>query len=213
MIVLAFDTSAAHCAAAVVSGDTVLAERIEPMARGQAERLMGLLAELLAEAGLGYADLHAIGVGTGPGNFTGIRIAVSAARGLALALQRPAIGVSGLEAAACGLPRPLLAVLPAPRGRVYCQLFDDGPPEPPALRDPTTDPLPRAAALTGDGAAAVQPLVGGRLLPPSLSGPAAIARIAAARLASGTAQPRPAPLYLRPADAAPARDRPPPLLP
>src|SRR6056297_2365432 len=77
--ILAFDTSAAHCAAAIVSGDTILARRDEEMARGQAERLMPLLAELLAEAGLAWSDLAALGVGTGPGNFTGIRIAVAAA--------------------------------------------------------------------------------------------------------------------------------------
>ena len=78
--VLGFDTSAAHCAAAVVSGGRVLACRVEPMARGQAERLFPLLEALLSQAGVTWRDLSAIGVGTGPGNFTGIRIAVAAAR-------------------------------------------------------------------------------------------------------------------------------------
>ena len=59
------------------------------MARGQAERLVPMLEEMLAEAGLGWRDLDALGVCTGPGNFTGIRISVSAARGLALALDVP----------------------------------------------------------------------------------------------------------------------------
>ena len=98
--VLGFDTSAAHCAAAVVCGDRVLAERAEPMTKGQAERLFPLLEELLAEAGLAWSDLDAIGVGVGPGNFTGVRISVAAARGLALSLGIPAIGVSATEAAA-----------------------------------------------------------------------------------------------------------------
>ena len=62
---LGFDTSAAHCAAAVVSGDRVLARRFEPMARGQAERLMVLLEETLAEAGVAWPGLSGIGVGVG----------------------------------------------------------------------------------------------------------------------------------------------------
>ena len=84
-LVLGFDTSAAHCAAALLSGGTCLAARHEEMAKGQAERLMPLIAELLEEAGAATGDLAAIGVGIGPGNFTGIRISVSAARGLAAA--------------------------------------------------------------------------------------------------------------------------------
>ena len=72
---LAIDTSAAHCAAALLLEDRV-AVRVEPMAKGQAERLMPLLEELLAAEGFGWRDLAAIGVGTGPGNFTGLRIGV-----------------------------------------------------------------------------------------------------------------------------------------
>lgn len=102
--ILAFDTSAAHCAAALLSGDRLLALRTEPMEKGQAERLMPLLEEVLAEGSLGWADLDALAVGTGPGNFTGVRIAVAAARGLALALGKPALGVSRFEALALGLP-------------------------------------------------------------------------------------------------------------
>ena len=83
-LILAFDTSAAHCAAALLSGDRVLARVAEAMPRGQAERLMGLLHEVLSGSGHDWRDLDAIGVGIGPGNFTGIRISVSAARGLAL---------------------------------------------------------------------------------------------------------------------------------
>ena len=70
------------------------------MEKGQAERLMPLISELLAEAGVVLADVTAIAVGTGPGNFTGVRIAVAAARGLALGLGVPAIGVTRLEALA-----------------------------------------------------------------------------------------------------------------
>ena len=66
-IVLGFDTSAAHCAAALLCGQAVLAVRSEAMARGQAERLMPLLERVLAEAGKAWADIDRIGVGVGEG--------------------------------------------------------------------------------------------------------------------------------------------------
>jgi tRNA threonylcarbamoyl adenosine modification protein YeaZ len=127
--ILAFDTSAAHCAAALLwDGGLIL--RDEAMDKGQAERLIPLLEEVLAEAGLGWRDLKAIAVGTGPGNFTGVRIAVAAARGLALGLGIPAVGVTRLEALAFGLPRPVTVIEDARRGEVYVQVFNPDGPEP-----------------------------------------------------------------------------------
>lgn len=198
---LAFDTSGPWCAAAVMRGDSILASRMETMARGQAERLMPLLAETLAEAAVALDDLAALAVGIGPGNFTGIRLAVSAARGLALARGLPAIGVSSLEALAEGQPRPVLAVLDARRGAVYAQRFDPGHDGAPGLiADPAT--LPGCLPRIGDVAGAVSP-----------DTPIAerIARVALTRI--GTAPARPAPLYLRAADAAPPRDPAPAILP
>ena len=215
-MILAFDTSAAHCAAALLRGDEVLAARAEPMAKGQAERLMPLLEELLAGAGAGWRDLDAIAVGIGPGNFTGIRISVAAARGLALSLRIPALGVGTLEALALDLPRPVLAVTDARRGEVYVQGFGAGAVEPRLMTaEALAADLPQGLALVGDGAAVLQALRPDlREVPPALPFAAqALARIAAARLASGAPQPRPAPMYLRSADAAPASDPPPVLLP
>jgi tRNA threonylcarbamoyl adenosine modification protein YeaZ len=83
-IILAFDTSAAHVAVAVMRGDTVLASHAEPMARGQAEQLFPMIEQTLDAAGIALNAIDRIGVGIGPGNFTGIRISVAAARGLAL---------------------------------------------------------------------------------------------------------------------------------
>lgn len=186
---LAIDTSAAHCAAALLLGDRV-AVRVEPMAKGQAERLIPLLEELLAAEGFGWRDLAAIGVGTGPGNFTGLRIGVSAARGLALGLGVPAIGVSGFEAAALGHPRPVTVALPAPRDHLWLQHLTETGAEPPRL-------APAAQAGEVLHAPDAETLV------------RAIAQLACER--AGTPQPRPAPLYVRPADAAPPRD-PAPLL-
>ncbi|MTI03096.1 tRNA (adenosine(37)-N6)-threonylcarbamoyltransferase complex dimerization subunit type 1 TsaB [Roseibium sp. RKSG952] len=188
--ILAFDTSAAHCAAALLRGGEIAVSKAESMTRGQAERLMPLLEEVLAEADCNWQDLDAIGVGVGPGNFTGIRISVSAARGLALGLAVPAVGVSGFEALADLAPDGEIPVIVAPRDQVYVQL----PGSSPQLK-------------SRDEAESLGPLF-------NCSEPAsqasAIARIAAQRWA--TVQEPPAPLYIRPADAAPSRDVPPVLL-
>jgi len=196
--ILAFDTSAAHCAAALLVGGEIIAERREEMGRGQAERLMPLLEELLAEAGKDWRDLDALAVGVGPGNFTGIRIAVSAARGLALGLGKPAIGVSTLEAQAEGTARPCLSLHDARRGMTFAQVLgEDGPQAPEIVLNPAKIHPELVRAPVADPAG----------LPP------AMARIAAQRLASGAPIPRPAPLYIRSADAAPPKDPAPVILP
>ena len=213
-LILGFDSSAAHCAAALLSGDRLLAARAEEMGKGQAERLMPMLEEMLAEAGAGWGDLAAIGVGTGPGNFTGVRIAVAAARGLAMALGIPAVGVTSFEALRAGQNGPVLVALDARRGQIYAQYFDIAGGWGPVLAPPEALPpvQPRAGALClGDAAGAVAPLVAGKVGLPRHPLAEGIARVAAARR-SGTAD-RPAPLYLRPADAAPPREAAPVLLP
>ena len=106
---LGFDSSAAHCAAALILNDQVLVSRQIDMVRGQAEHLMPLLQDVLTEAGKSWRDLDVLGVGTGPGNFTGIRIAVAAARGLALSLKIPAIGITATEALARAVNVPVIA--------------------------------------------------------------------------------------------------------
>lgn len=214
LLILSFDTSAAHCAAALVSGDGLLAERFEEMAKGQAERLLPMLEECLHAAGARWGDLDALAVGTGPGNFTGVRLSVAAARGLALGLSIPAIGVTGLEAMAEGLDRPCLAALDARQGRIYLQGFgtgDDGPQllQAPADLPPALHHLP----VTGDSAAGAIAAAGGApTIPPLWPLAEAIGRVALRRLPDG-AHRRPSPLYLRPADALPARQAPPPILP
>lgn len=210
-LILAFDTAAAHCAAALLSGDRVLASREEAMATGQADRLIPLLEELLAEAGATWADLSALGAGTGPGNFTGTRIAVAAARGLALGLRVPAIGVSAFEALAWGRDDALVA-LDARLGQVYLQGFGTAA-LPPRLQplDAALPDVPPGTPVLGDLAGPVAARTGGAAAPLLLPLAEAIARIAATRV--GQDNPRPAPLYLRAPDAAPPRDPPPTILP
>lgn len=191
-LILGFDTSAAHCAAALLRGDQIIAQRLELMARGQAERLMILLEEVLAEGGATWGDLTAIGVGVGPGNFTGIRIGVSAARGLALGLDIAAVGVTGFEARAVD---GALAAIPAPREQVYAALPDQAPRLMPASE---AAEAARGAGLTFAPEASPEGMA------------AAIARCAALRFGDSPAAP--APLYMRAANAAPSRDVPPALI-
>ena len=191
-LILGFDTSAAHCAAALLSGDRVLASRTEEMTRGQAERLMPLLEEVLAEGNVTWRDLTAIGVGVGPGNFTGIRIAVSAARGLALGLEIPAVGVNGFDARQAAGTLPAIS---APRDQMYIAP-SDGPARLTTLEDAQDTANRLGLTLLAENN------------PQGLA--ESIARQAAARYATTTEPP--APLYLRPADAAPSRDVPPALL-
>ncbi len=197
-LILAFDTSAAHCAAALLSGDQVLAQRVEEMARGQAERLLGLCQEMLHGQNLSLQDLTAIGVGIGPGNFTGIRISVAAARGLALGLSVQAIGISAFDALRYGAQGPCACAVDARRGQVFFQTFDQNAQPEPVLIDSHALPV-------FDG-----PLIGAGGQPPVF--PTAVAIAQCARLRLDQKAPRPSPLYLRPADAAPARDAPPVIL-
>ncbi|WP_210527992.1 tRNA (adenosine(37)-N6)-threonylcarbamoyltransferase complex dimerization subunit type 1 TsaB [Rubellimicrobium arenae] len=210
-LILAFDTSAAHCAAALLSGDRVLAAREEAMATGQAERLLPLLEGILREEGATWADLAALGVGTGPGNFTGVRIAVAAARGLALGLRIPAIGVTAFEALAWGRDA-VLAARDARLGQVHVQAF--GPVAFGPLTVGPEDPLPvlpPGTPCVGHAADDLAARTGGMAAEPLVPLAVATARIALRRRQGDN--PRPAPLYLRAADAAPPRDPAPVILP
>lgn len=206
-LILALDTAAAHCAAALVQGGQLRAERVEPMARGQAERLLPLASELLAEAGADWPEIGLIAVGTGPGNFTGLRIGVAAARGLALGRGIPAIGVSLFESLAVGLPGPVLVTLDDRRDGLFAQRLLDGRPEGAPVEagfaelSAALGPLAPGTLCLGHRAAEVAALLGAGAGSEAVApDPAAIARVAAARHAAGGA-PRPAPLYIRRADA------------
>lgn len=198
-MILSFDTSGPYCAAAVVSGEDVLAHAQEEMTKGQAERLLGLCQELMLQSGASFQELTAIGVGIGPGNFTGIRISVSAVRGLALALGVPAVGVSAFDALHFGTDGPCVCAVDARRDQVYLKGYDNPP-----LQEPQIYPLGQLPTFQG-------PLIGCGGQKPTAPTAIAIAQIA--RQLYDKNPPSPAPMYLRPADAAPARDASPVIIP
>ena len=233
-MILGFDTSGPWLSAALVERGGVLAHRTKTMTRGQAEALFPLLEELMAGEGVGWPDLAALAVGTGPGNFTGLRIAVASARGLALSLGVPAVGVSGFEAmtaapqfddrpfATDGGPGPhphLVVSLPAPRGQAYVQRMRYGVPQgEPLLIDPADPPetirQPLNMQVHGHRADQIaRPFTAGHeTYEPQHMG-VRVALVAHRRLASGEAPERPRPLYVRPPGAAPPKDRAPRIVP
>lgn len=128
-LVLAIDTSLDACSAAVVRGSDVLAVASELMQRGQAERLAPMVRDVVRNAGKSFADLDRVAVTIGPGSFTGVRVGLSFARALAVALGRPCLGVSTLEALALGDGDDGLraGVIDTP-GASYVALYDNGAP-------------------------------------------------------------------------------------
>ena len=188
-ILLAIDTAAPRLQLALLNADDRVETLVEDMATGQAERLFPALAELLARANTSYAELTRIAVTTGPGSFTGLRIGLSAARGLGLALNLPILGIPSLLAlslvAQC---EPVAVLLDARRDEAYFQSFSG-----PGIAIAAPALLPMAAARSRI------PLGAGLITSPFVD-IAALARFAT------TADPAlypPEAAYIRDADAKP----------
>ena len=145
MKLLALDAATTACSVACWSDGAVIAQREETAGRRQAEILMPMVQSTMREAGFDYNMLDLIAVTTGPGSFTGVRIGLATARGLALASGLPLTGVTTLQALAAAAPPderqggPILAVLDARRDQLYGQFFDIN-------GDPASDPFAAAAA-------------------------------------------------------------------
>jgi tRNA threonylcarbamoyladenosine biosynthesis protein TsaB len=215
MRILAFDCAGAQCAAAILSDGDILATRRILAERGHAQLLIPMLVELLDEAGLEFSDIDRFAVTTGPGSFTGIRVALAAAHGLALGTGKPIVGITVFEAMAAvgtGSSR-LLVAIDSRRAELFVQMFD-------SAGAPITEPVmlppeavadwagPGALALTGDAAALIAPHLAGMVDNPPDGwtiqvDPVVVARLAADRSAGAP----PAPFYLRPPDAVPAKIR------
>ena len=216
MKLLAFETATEGCSVAVwVDGD--VRERFQVAPRRHAELALPWAEQLLAEAGVAKAQLDAIAVGRGPGAFTGVRLAIAIAQGIALALDRPLVPVSTLAVLAAGAPSDatrILAAIDARMGEVYSGAFERREGGLVAVLDEAVSP-PGAVALPGDagdwhgvgtgfaaGEAALQASLGTRLADvdaTALPRASDLARLAAAAFARGEALPpeRVEPAYLR----------------
>ncbi len=213
MRILAFDCAGAQCAAAILTDGDVTAEKRLLAERGHAQLLIPMLVELLDGSGLTFADIDRFAVTIGPGSFTGIRVALAAAHGLALGTGKPIIGITNFEAlaaAATGIAESrLLVAIDSKRAELFVQLFDrtGAALGEPAMLAPDAIAAwagPEPVALAGDAAAQLAGMVGGRLV----AGPVTVDPVVVARLAAGRAAgPAPAPFYLRAPDAVPAKIR------
>lgn len=126
MLILAIDTSQKACSVALCRGDDLVAAKSEMLGRGHAERLLPMIDEMLTAHDIKYADIDRLAVITGPGAYTGVRIGVAAARGLALADKIPCLGFTALEVAMAddAVPEGLILSTVAGRGdTVFTQIF------------------------------------------------------------------------------------------
>ena len=204
MIILALDTCLSACSAALVDGDLVRAWRFEPMVRGHQERLALMVQELMAEAGAAFSTVERIGVTVGPGSFTGLRVGLAFAKGLALALDIPCVGVGALQALGYGRAGLSVAIADARRDQAYWQAFRDGapitPPQASGLAD-IVDWLTEQGGpdtLVGPGVG----LLSARFPKATLLETPGPDPVAVAALAAAVEKPMPpAPLYLRTPDA------------
>jgi len=211
---LAFDCSGASCSAAVWRDGAVQSQIFVEMERGQAEHLLPQIARVMEEAELGFDALQAIATIVGPGSFTGLRIGLAAARGLALASGKMLIALDAFEAVLAAIPldraggMPILVAVDSRRGPVFAQLF--GPDRQkigaPAQveRDALLDFVPDGpVAIAGDGQGAFEALGQTRFL--VLTDHVRIRADAVARAAAllgpdGVDRLPLSPLYLRPPD-------------
>jgi tRNA threonylcarbamoyl adenosine modification protein YeaZ len=132
MRILAIDTALEACAAAVLDTEQgKVASETLPMVRGHAEALLPLIQRVMQQADMAFSALDRIAVTTGPGSFTGLRVGISAARGIALATGKPAVGLSTLSAYAAPLlasddQTAVIAAIDARHNHVYLQMFGPG---------------------------------------------------------------------------------------
>lgn len=226
MRILGFDTATTACSVALWEDGRIVARRLEHMPRGQSERLIPMVLEVMTERRAKFADLDLLAVTNGPGAFTGLRIGLAAARGMALAGNLPCFGVTTLAAVAAGVPaaerqnRKLLVVLESKRADVYAQAFTpdlapEGGPEavlPADLPRLAETDAKRGVIVAGDAAERVLEVLirAGREATvssaPGIPDAATVATLAAENWSGEEPPVLPRPLYLRPPDVTRAKN-------
>lgn len=211
MKILSLDTAMAACSAAVIDTDMArpLAAAFVPMERGHAEALPPMVAEVMQQSGLDFPQIDRIAVTTGPGTFTGVRIGLAFARGLALARSLPVVGIDSLSAIASneGADAPLLVVSDARNDEVYAAIFESGRR---LVKGPhvtsaaaVAEDVPSEALVLGSAAEVVMRASGRSDLKRSRAGDLPVAAQFARIAAASAADTMPSPLYLRAPDAKP----------
>ncbi len=199
MYVLSLDTSSAMLSIAVLDEKKVLSYQEIMTERGQGEILIPSIIQVLKQAHLDITDIDAVAVAVGPGSFTGVRVGLSTARGIGLALSKPVYGVTNFEAEAYGILKPITVVLDTKRGDYYTQSFDEN-------GHPIAHPIVQSAeqlkhhlpfTAVGDGATKLQEQIGCNVLEKISPSAVSIGKIALTRQAHPLP---PEPLYLRDAD-------------
>jgi len=223
MKILAIDTALNACSVAITEGNETRAFNHEIRSRGHAETLLPLIRSLMSEAKLSFAELDLLAVTVGPGTFTGLRIGLAAARGIALAATKPCVGVTTLESLAASVDTEtaeqqlIVPAIDARRQEVYLQSFQYGEEQhfPDAVSAPTASPIAKASEhllnqpllLLGNGAALLEQsgVLNGyhfKILDKEPNPDARlIAKIAASRANTVKVGVPPSPLYLRSPDA------------
>jgi tRNA threonylcarbamoyladenosine biosynthesis protein TsaB len=217
MRVLAIDTALEACSAAVLDTRSgIAASETVVMTRGHAEALMPLIARVMIRAGTEFGDLDRIAVTTGPGSFTGLRVGISAARGMALAAGKSAIGLSTLAGFAAPLiadddSTQVVAAIDARHDHIYLQVFGVNGrtlvgPRTATVRDAARAAMTAPARIIGSAAKKLAAAWPKGAEPPLLveqRGAPDIDWIARLGAAAAEAHGPPKPLYLRAPDAQP----------
>lgn len=199
MLILSLDTSSSAVSVAVLDKENVLAFQEQVMDRGQGEALVPMIAQVLEQAQKTPSDITGVAVAVGPGSFTGVRVGLSTARGVGLALNVPVYGVTNFEATAYGLSMPVIVVLDTKRGDYFTQSFDENRHPCSEAKTQSDEDLKQCLPFTavGDGTEKLSAEIGCDVLQKAVPSAVAIGKIALNRIETPLP---PEPLYLRDAD-------------
>jgi tRNA threonylcarbamoyladenosine biosynthesis protein TsaB len=204
MLILAIDTALDACAAAVLDTGTgkMIAQESQLMKRGHAEALMPLIARVMKQSAVPFAALDRVAVTTGPGSFTGLRVGLSAARGIGLAASKPVVGLTTLSAYAAPVvseagEQPVISAIDARHDQVYFQVVSGNGS---SLVRAKVAPISEALEASSFGADAPPPIKVEAMPAPDINW---VAWLGAA-VTPGTAPAKP--YYLRAPDAKPSQD-------